>query len=70
MPNRADVRIAVYDLFGREIKTLVNKTKETGTYSIAWNGKYNQNRQVATGIYFYKMQISGFEKTMKMMLMK
>jgi DNA-binding beta-propeller fold protein YncE len=70
LPNRADVRIAVYDLFGREIKTLINESKEAGTYNIAWNGKDNQNRQVATGVYFYKMQAASFEKTMKMMLMK
>ena len=70
LPNRVDVKITVYDLFGKEIKTLVNETKEAGTHNIAWNGKDNQNRQVATGVYLYKMQADGFEKTMKMMLMK
>ena len=70
MPNKADVRIAIYDLFGREINTLVNESKDAGTYNITWNGRDNQNRQVATGVYFYKMQAAGFEKTMKMMLVK
>jgi hypothetical protein len=70
LPKTADVRIAIYDVFGREINTLVNESKEAGTYTISWNGRDNQNRQVSTGVYFYKMQATGFEKTMKMMLMK
>jgi hypothetical protein len=70
VPKASDVRIAVYDLFGREIKTLVNESKDAGTYSITWNGRDNNNKQVSTGVYFYKMQTAGFEKTMKMMLMK
>jgi sugar lactone lactonase YvrE len=70
VPKASDVKIVVYDLFGREIKTLVNETKVAGTYSITWNGRDNNNRQVATGVYFYKMKAAGFEKTMKMMLMK
>ena len=70
VPNKTDVRIVVYDLFGKEIKTLVNESKEVGTYNITWNGRDNNNRQVSTGVYFYKMQASGFQKTMKMMLMK
>jgi sugar lactone lactonase YvrE len=70
LPKASDVKVVVYDLFGREIKTLVNETKEAGTYNIAWDGKDNHNRQVATGVYFYKMQAAGFEKTMKMMLVK
>ena len=70
VPNTTDVRIAIYDLFGREIKTLVNESKEAGTYNITWNGRDSHNRQVATGVYFYKMQATGFEKTMKMMIVK
>jgi DNA-binding beta-propeller fold protein YncE len=70
VPNKANVRIAVYDIFGREIKTLLNESKDTGTYNITWDSRDNDNRQVATGIYFYKVQARGFQKTMKMMLMK
>jgi hypothetical protein len=70
VPKASDVRIAVYDLFGREIKTLVNESKDAGTYRITWNGRDNNNKQVSTGVYFYKTRANGFEKTMKMMLMK
>jgi flagellar hook assembly protein FlgD len=70
VPNKTDVRIAVYDLFGKEIKILVNENKAAGTYNITWNGRDNDNRQVSTGVYFYKLQTGGFQKTMKMMLMK
>jgi len=70
LPNNSDVKIVVYDLFGREVKTLVNETKAAGEYTITWNGKDNYNKQVSTGVYFYNMRAGNFTKTMKMMLMK
>jgi DNA-binding beta-propeller fold protein YncE len=70
VPSNSDVKIAVYDLFGREIKTLVNEAKAAGEYSVTWNGRDNNNKQVATGVYFYNMKAGNFTKTMKMMLMK
>jgi len=70
VPSKTDVKIVVYDLFCKEIKTLVNESKDAGTYNITWNGKDNDNRQVSTGVYFCKMQAGSFQKRMKMMLMK
>jgi hypothetical protein len=70
VPNKTYVKMAVYDIFGREIKTLLNESKDAGTYNITWNGKDNNNKQVSTGVYFYKLQASDFQKTMKMMLVK
>ena len=71
LPQASDVKIVVYDLFGREVTTLVNDiNKAAGEYTVTWNGKDNNNRQAVSGVYFYKMQAAGFSKTMKMMLMK
>jgi sugar lactone lactonase YvrE len=71
LPNASDVKIVIYDVFGREVKTLVNDiNKAAGTYNVTWNGKDNNNRQAVSGVYFYNMQAAGFNKTMKMILMK
>ena len=71
LPNASDVKIVIYDVFGREVKTLVNDiNKSAGTYNVTWNGKDNNNRQAVSGVYFYSMQAAGFNKTMKMILMK
>jgi sugar lactone lactonase YvrE len=71
LPNASDVKIVIYDVFGREVKTLVNDiNKPAGEYNVTWNGKDNNNRQAVSGVYFYNMQAAGFNKTMKMVLMK
>ncbi len=71
LPKAAKVKMVIYDIFGREVSTLINnEMREPGTYVVTWNGRNNMNQQVATGTYFYKMQAAGFEKVMKMLLIK
>ncbi|MFA6467816.1 MAG: T9SS type A sorting domain-containing protein [Bacteroidota bacterium] len=59
------VSIAVYDLLGREVATLVNEVKQPGVYRMSWYGA-----GFSSGVYFYKMQTRSFVATKKMMLMK
>jgi len=71
LPKAAKVKMVVYDIFGREVTTLINnEMRDAGTYSVTWNGRNNMNQLVATGTYFYRMQAAGFEKVMKMALIK
>jgi hypothetical protein len=53
-----NVDLIIYDLVGREIKTLINKYMEPGKYVINWNGRNNLDQTVSSGIYFMKL-ISG-----------
>jgi len=51
----------------------VNGRKDAGQYKLQWDGKDNFGRSVASGIYFYKLSVSGTENltlTRKMILMK
>jgi hypothetical protein len=59
------VKIKVYDLFGREVATLVNENKPAGNYSVKFDG----NRLVS-GIYFYRMEAGSFSQTKKLLLLK
>ena len=59
------VTLKVYDLLGREVATLVNEEKPAGSYDIEFNAS-----QLASGIYFYKLQAGNFVQTRKMILMK
>jgi hypothetical protein len=59
------VQIKVYDLFGREVATLVNQKQAPGNYSVQFNGS-----KLPSGIYFYKLQSGSFAQTRKMILMK
>ena len=51
------IRLAIYDITGRLVKTLVNERQESGVYRVQWNGRDEEERDVPSGIYFYRLQI-------------
>lgn len=64
------VRIDVYNILGQKVRTLVDANMAAGNYNVTWNGKDQRNNNVASGIYFYKMQAGKYSSTKKMVLMK
>ena len=64
------VSIVVYDLLGREVKTLVNKVQNAGYASIRWDGTDNLGKTLASGMYFYQMYTGDFILVRKMVLLK
>jgi len=63
--NAGMVKLAVYNLLGQQVKTLVNEVKEAGTYNISFDAS-----KLSSGTYFYKLETPEFSKTMKMTLSK
>jgi hypothetical protein len=59
------VRLAVYDLLGREVAVLVNEKKEPGNYEVKFDGS-----SLASGVYFYRMQTRDFVQTRKLLLLR
>ena len=59
------VKVAVYDLLGREINTIVNENQKAGTYTVQFDAA-----GLPSGVYFYKLITNGFTETRKMMLLK
>jgi len=59
------VRLTVYNILGRETITLVKKSMQPGTYEVKWDAS-----KYPSGVYFYKLETSGFVQTKKMILMK
>jgi hypothetical protein len=51
LPERSNVRIAVFDLDGREVAELVNSDLEAGVYRAVWNGRNGSGTEVANGLY-------------------
>jgi len=70
VPEASVVTIKVYDIFGREVKTLVDKKFQPGSYSVVWNGKTNHGLPAASGAYFVKMQAAGFIGVRKALFLK
>ncbi len=64
------VSLKIYNLLGKEVKTLVNELKVAGSYNVSWDGLNNQNESVSTGVYFAKIQAGSFSKIVKMSLIK
>jgi hypothetical protein len=70
LPNNAFVVLKIYDMLGREIKTLVNNQKNAGKYSVAWKGNDNNGNKVTSGIYIYRISAGNFSAARKMAVLK
>ncbi len=70
MPQAQAVRLAVYNVLGREVKELLNGYVEAGKHSLEWNSTDNAGKPVASGIYFYALQAGQTRLVRKMVLSK
>ncbi len=71
LPTAAFVTLKVYDLLGRVVATLVNEHKQAGNYKATLNvGHIERSREMASGIYFYRLQAGTYNQTRKLILMK
>ncbi len=65
IPKEGKVVLEIYDILGSKIKTLVNEFKSPGNYNIDFDA-----RELASGIYFYKLSVNDFQNVRKMLLLK
>ena len=70
IPEAGVVRLQVYDVTGRVVRTLVDGATGAGRVLVAWDGTDETGRRVASGVYFYRLEASGATLTRKMMLLK
>ncbi len=68
--ERGHVYLKIYNVAGQLVKTLVDETRDASSYSIPWDGTNNLGADVASGVYFYRMESSNFIKTRKMVLLR
>ena len=65
LPVDGNVSIALFDISGRMVATMMNEFKTAGYYTIGFNAS-----NLSSGIYFYRLQATGFNKVMKLTLIK
>ena len=70
LPKSLPVEINVYDILGREIRTLMNRTELAGIRSVSWDGLDNFGQKVPSGIYFYDFSADDYFNVKKMVLVK
>jgi len=68
--EKGSVKLDIYNSKGQKVKSLVNESKAAGNYNIVWDGRDDQNRSVASGVYFYRMTCDSYSATKKMIMMK
>jgi hypothetical protein len=70
LPQQSLAKLIVYDLLGREVRTLVNGTLNAGYFETTWNGKNDAGAQVSSGMYIYRIEAGSFVSSKKMMMLK
>ena len=68
--QRAEIRLVVYDVTGREIAQLASGSFSPGRHSFVWNGRDDNGREVASGVYFCKLESRDQFQMRRLLLMK
>jgi uncharacterized delta-60 repeat protein len=64
------VTLQIYDVLGRKVRTLVSEELSSGYKSVNWDGKNEEGKDVASGVYFYQLKVGDFSEPKKMLLLK
>ncbi|MGH2575313.1 MAG: T9SS type A sorting domain-containing protein, partial [Ignavibacteria bacterium] len=64
-PKDVNVKIAIYDILGREVDVLVNEFTRAGQYEVQFDGN-----NIASGTYFYRIEAGDFTDVKKMIFVK
>jgi hypothetical protein len=71
LPTSGRITLKIYDIMGREVAALVNdEIMSEGWYTVTWDGRDQNGRQVPSGIYFCRLITGTQVHTLKMMLMR
>jgi len=71
IPKQSYVTLKVYDILGREVAILVNEEKPAGSYEVELNTQQTKNnKQLSSGVYFYRIQAGKYNQVRKMLLIK
>jgi subtilisin family serine protease len=73
LPGTSRVKLTVYDVTGREVVTLVDGEQAGGFHEVLWDGTNTAGASVSTGIYMYKLEVTGRKevaRVRKMVLVK
>ena len=70
LPRNCTVKLIVFNVNGREIRTLVSEHQPAGCYHIIWDGTNNDRQNIATGVYICQFIADNFRKTLKMIMIK
>jgi hypothetical protein len=69
-PPGGAVRIMIFDAAGRLVRTLVDEGKPPGFYAVSWDGRSDDGKRMANGVYFYQMRAPRYASNKRMLLVR
>ena len=70
LPESASVRLAVYDVMGRRVASLVDQQMSPGTHRVTWSGHAEDGRRLSSGTYFYRLRAGDFVTTRRLTILR
>jgi len=70
LPKGIAVRLLVFDLAGRVVRTLVDSPQEAGYHTVSWDGRNDAGQAVSSGIYYLRMEAGDYRAVVKMALVR
>jgi flagellar hook assembly protein FlgD len=70
LPRAGLVLLSVYDIRGRQVKTLVRDHKQGGEYKLIWTGDDSRGNPLPSSVYFYRLYYEGTRLTKRMVLLR
>ena len=70
IPEDSRVSLKIYNLLGKEVKSLVNQEQSAGHYRVHWNGSDANGNLLPSGVYFYRIETAQYSKTRKLTVLK
>lgn len=64
------VSLRIYNTSGQLVHTLIDRNEKPGEKSVQWDGRNNHGEQVASGLYFYRLETEDYQQTRRMLLLK
>ena len=70
LPQSGDVLLRIFNIQGQLVRTLVNRTEESGSHSAIWNGHSDAGSLVGSGVYIYQLEFGNQVKNQKLLFIK
>ena len=56
LPQSGEIQLVIYDVTGQRVASLASGLREAGTYALRWDGRDDAGRQMASGVYLYRLE--------------
>jgi hypothetical protein len=70
LPEKSKVKLTIYDLAGRQVRSLVNESQAPGLKTIVWDARDGMGNKMGAGVYIYQLKTDNYIDSKKMILVK